>query len=149
MSNIISCTRKIEFDAAHRVVGHGSKCRFLHGHRYCLEANFISPKLDRLGMVVDFGDIKKILGKWINDNFDHNVILSQEDKELGDYISKTLGQNVFYLNSNPTAENIAQYILEFPCRDLFKDSTLICNHVRLYETPNCYVDVFNKDNLEF
>jgi 6-pyruvoyltetrahydropterin/6-carboxytetrahydropterin synthase len=54
----ISCTRRIEFDAAHRVMEHESKCKHLHGHRYALEATFVAPDLDTLGRVVEFGVIK-------------------------------------------------------------------------------------------
>ncbi len=50
----ISCTRRIEFDAAHRVMRHEGKCKHLHGHRYALEATFSASGLDALGRVIDF-----------------------------------------------------------------------------------------------
>ena len=53
---MIICTRKLEFDSAHRVMEHESKCKMLHGHRYALEASFAATKLDNLGRVIDFGE---------------------------------------------------------------------------------------------
>ena len=107
---MIECTRKIEFDAGHRVIGHENKCQYLHGHRYVLEITATSSKLNGIGMVVDFGLLKSIMKKWIDNNFDHNVILSKDDQDLGKYIEKYTGQSVYYLPSNPTAENIALHL---------------------------------------
>lgn len=140
MKNTITCTRRIEFDAAHRVMLHESKCKHLHGHRYALEATFFAPKLDTLGRVVDFGVIKEKLGGWIDEHWDHATILCAEDKELGDAIAKRTGQKIFYLPANPTAENMALYVLREVCPTLFGNHDIGCSRIRLWETPNCYVD---------
>jgi 6-pyruvoyltetrahydropterin/6-carboxytetrahydropterin synthase len=137
----ITCTRRIEFDAAHRVMQHEGKCKHLHGHRYALEASFVGDGLDDLGRVVDFGVIKEKLGAWINENWDHATILFDQDKALGKAISDITGQKIFYLHQNPTAENMAQYVFETICPKLFSELGISCTHVRLYETPNCYTDV--------
>jgi len=137
----LTCTRRIEFDAAHRVVGHEGKCKHVHGHRYALEATFASRELDTIGRVVDFGVIKDVLGKWIDDNWDHTAILFDEDKPLGKAISSITGQKIFYLPANPTAENMAEYIIHTVCPKLFADLPIQCTRIRLYETPNCYADV--------
>ncbi len=137
----IQCGRRIEFDAAHRVMQHEGKCKHLHGHRYGLEASFAASGLDALGRVVDFAVIKEKLGGWINDNWDHATILFDQDKALGSAIESHTGQKIFYLASNPTAENMAEYIIKEVCPALFKDDGITCTHIRLYETPNCYVDV--------
>src|SRR5262245_52482042 len=73
------CTRKLEFDAGHRVLGHGGKCRHLHGHRYVAEVTCYAEELDKLGFVVDFSVIKTVVGDWIDENFDHNMILNPKD----------------------------------------------------------------------
>ncbi len=138
MASII-CTRRLEFDAAHRVMEHESKCKFLHGHRYVIEASFAAKELDSIGRVVDFGVIKEKLGAWIDNNWDHNTILFDKDKELGKAINSVTGQSVFYLPANPTAENMAAYLLENICPNLFADYELKCVSIRLYETPNCSV----------
>lgn len=137
---MISCTRKIYFDAAHRVMEHESKCKLLHGHRYVIEATFTADELDKLGRVIDFGIVKEVLGDWIDGNFDHNTILHADDKELGNAIKNNTGQNIFYLPVNPTAENIADYLLNEVCPELFKGKGVKCIQIRLHETPNCYAD---------
>lgn len=71
----MECTRRIAFDAAHRVVGHNFKCKYLHGHRYTLEITAKTAELNEMGMVVDFGELKQIMKTWIDKNFDHNTIL--------------------------------------------------------------------------
>jgi 6-pyruvoyltetrahydropterin/6-carboxytetrahydropterin synthase len=138
---MLECTRKIEFDAAHRVVGHENKCKYLHGHRYVLEITASSFKLNEIGMVADFGLLKTVMKEWIDTHFDHNVILNVSDKSLGEYIEKYTGQSVYYLNSNPTAENIALHLLEDVIPLLFTKSLFHIEKVKLYETPNCYVEV--------
>jgi len=136
---MITCTRRIEFDAAHRVMEHESKCKYLHGHHYALEVTFAVPKLDKLGRVVDFGIIKSMLGTWIDQHWDHATILSEKDKALGEAIAAKTGQKIFYLPTNPTAENMAEYLLTL-CGELFRGMDIECTGIRLYETPNCYVD---------
>lgn len=140
MANII-CTRRIEFDAAHRVLEHESKCKNLHGHRYAIEVSFSAEGLDALGRVVDFGVIRERLGAWVDENWDHTTILFERDKELGKSISDITGQNIFYLPTNPTAENMAAYLLEKVCPILFADLNIVCVGIRLHETPNCSVQV--------
>ncbi len=137
---MLTCTRRIEFDAAHRVMLHESKCKHLHGHRYALEATFAAEALDPLGRVVDFGVIRERLGAWIDDHWDHATILHEKDRELGDAIASRTGQKIFYLGGNPTAENMANYIFKDICPGLFKDHAIRCTRIRLWETPNCYVD---------
>lgn len=138
---MITCTRRIEFDAAHRILNHESKCKMLHGHRYVIEAQFSSKELDNLGRIIDFGVIQEVLGTWIDDNFDHNTILFIKDQDLGKQISAATGQEIFYLNENPTAENIAKFLFEEICPKLFAEKEVKCTSIRLYETPNCYADV--------
>lgn len=142
---MISCTRKIEFDAAHRIVNHESKCKMLHGHRYVVEATFVikgdENSLDNLGRVVDFGVIYELLGGWINVNFDHNTILWKEDKILGEEIAKITKQKIYYLDENPTAENIAKYLFQKICPLLFVDTDVKCIELKIYETPNCHAKI--------
>lgn len=113
----------------------------LHGHRYALEATFSAKKLDDLGRVIDFGVIREVLGAWIDDNFDHNTILSIKDKKLGDLIASETKQKIYYINETPTAENIAKYIFEEICPKLFAEKNVKCVSIKLYETPNCFAHV--------
>ena len=140
MAATVTCTRRIEFDAAHRILEHESKCKHMHGHRYALEATFSAGSLDKLGRVIDFGVVKEKLGDWIMEHWDHATILSEKDRALGESISAKTGQRIFYLPANPTAEHMAEYLLSTVCPGLFTGMDITCTRVRLYETPNCYVD---------
>ncbi len=123
---MIECSRKIDFDAGHRVIGHKNKCQYLHGHRYSLEITATALELDELGMVTDFVVLKKNIKTWIDTNFDHNIILHK---------------NEYYINSNPTDENIALHLWKDVIPLLFAKSSFQILRIRLYETPNCYVEV--------
>ncbi len=140
--SIITCTRKIEFDAAHRVMGYHGKCRMLHGHRYKIEATFAAEALSALGMVIDFASIKDVLNGWLLEHWDHNIILNSEDNELGGRISDLTGQKVYYLDYNPTAENMAHYLINYVCPKLFEKHNVKCIKVKLYETTNCYSEAY-------
>lgn len=139
---MITCTRKLHFDSAHRVVNHESKCKMLHGHRYVVEVSFIANNgLDELGRVIDFSVVKEKLKTWIDENWDHNTILWEKDVSLGGLIEKELSQKIFYLPHNPTAENMAVYLLEEICPKLFAGENVKCIKIKLSETPNCYAEV--------
>lgn len=132
----LSITRRLEFDAAHRVKLHESKCKNLHGHRYVVEVTVTAPELDALGRVVDFGVIKEKLGTWIDTHWDHQTILWEEDRALGEAVNAQTHQPIYYLPTNPTAENMAKYLLEKICPQLFT-APLKTVSVKLWETPNC------------
>jgi 6-pyruvoyltetrahydropterin/6-carboxytetrahydropterin synthase len=138
---MIECTRRIEFDAGHRVIGHQHKCKYLHGHRYVLEITAMSTELNELGMVVDFGELKNIIKDWIDENLDHNVILHQDDEALGSLIASQTGQNIYYLKSNPTAENIALHLKSDIIPKLFTKNSFNIVRLKLFETPNSFVEV--------
>ncbi len=135
----LSCTRRIEFDAAHRIIGHNGKCKYLHGHRYVVEASF-TCEIQR-DMVIDFGLIKEKISGWIDNNWDHTTILSRDDEQLGRSIEKYTNQKIFYTNQSPTAENMALFLINSVIPSLFENCDFHCNKLRLYETPNCYAEV--------
>lgn len=154
--------RRMEFDSGHRVLRHESKCKHLHGHRYVclLHVRCERSEMDALGRVVDFGVVKDIVGRWIDANLDHNMILHPEDPLLqdieidGKFISglelgtDLVGRPPYVMPlsmPNPTAENIAQVILDM-AKVLIHDVTAIkvCG-IELYETPNCSVRIFDDE----
>lgn len=144
----LEVTRKIEFDAAHRVVGHGGKCINLHGHRYVAEITVCAAygdKLDALDMVIDFSVIKSVVGAWVDEHWDHGCLLNSEDPLLlechSDDHARIFGPkevNIF-TNCNPTAEVLAQTLFGV-ARTLLDAHPIIVQRVRLYETPNCWAD---------
>ena len=136
----ISCARRLEFDAAHRVLRHESKCAHLHGHRYAVEIVCQAPTLDTVGRVVDFGVVKDRVGTWLDERWDHGTIINREDDELLSWCVRN-GQKRVVLDSEPTAENIAREILLYASREFDGDRAgLSVVAVRVWETPNCWAE---------
>jgi 6-pyruvoyltetrahydropterin/6-carboxytetrahydropterin synthase len=104
-------TRELFFCYGHRLLQYEGKCRHLHGHNGRAVITLEAPDLDRLGMVMDFGHIKRVVQGWIDANLDHKMILHRDDPVLP-YL-RSLGEPFFLLDVNPTAENIARLIFDF------------------------------------
>lgn len=135
--------RRFEFDAGHRVLGHEGKCANLHGHRYAVLLTVKGEK-DKLGRVIDFGKVKEVVGAWIDDKLDHNMLLHKDDPALKVYaMADVFGNKEPFVMPdwapNPTAENIASVIYHH-ARHLLANTEVEVVKVRVYETPNCYAD---------
>ena len=106
---MIVCTRRIEWDAMHRIPLHESKCKAFHGHRYAAEITCVADQLDNLGRVIDFGVIKSKVGTWIDEHWDHTAILMKGDDDPAIQIlaqsNAAHGRPVYWLDQHPTAEN--------------------------------------------
>lgn len=138
---MITCTRKIEFDAAHRVVNHESKCATLHGHRYVCEFTAAAGSLDAIGRVIDFSLLKEKIGSWIDENWDHTTIVFEEDTVTIAALKSMPSYKPPYITSwNPTAENMAEFLLTTICPLLLDKTGVTVTKVRVYETPNCYAE---------
>lgn len=134
-----TCTRRVEFDAGHRVTRHGSKCRNLHGHRYVVELKAAASALDDSGFVIDFGVLKGIVGAWIDENLDHGFVCHPDDPLLP--VVRAQGWKVYVMpDGEPTAENIAAHLFAVGSELLAKSSGVVLVSVRVYETPNCWAD---------
>ena len=132
-----TCTRKLEFDAGHRVWNHGGKCRWPHGHRYVVEVTAQSGELNELGMVIDFGDLKTVCGDFIDQRLDHGFMVYEKDIQMLDALNLLDDSKVQVLPFNPTAENLSQWLFtEF--RTLLLAREIEVTRVMLYETPNCW-----------
>lgn len=135
---MITVTRVLEFDAGHRVVNHESKCATLHGHRYKIEIIATAPGLDPLGRVIDFSVLKKKIGSWIDEHWDHTCILWHADgKTIAALKSIPRYKEPFIADWNPTAENMADYLLRVLCPKLLADTEVKIKKVTVWETPNC------------
>lgn len=145
-------TRIFEFDSAHRVMNEKVKCFNLHGHRFKVELTFEYFTKGSLGYAIDFKEIKRIAGTWLDEKFDHASILNPMDEQLIS-LCKSNGWKFYIMglgrtdDINPSAENIASEIFYslgriFGCN--FKGLLFLTN-VRLYETPNCWVDACKSD----
>jgi 6-pyruvoyltetrahydropterin/6-carboxytetrahydropterin synthase len=137
----LSCTRIIEFDAAHRIIGHESKCATLHGHRYKIEITARpTDGLDAVGRVIDFGVIKTKCGRWIDHFWDHTCILKNGDPLIEAILSDKISFKPPYIVEwNPTAENMCTFLFSEFSR-LLSEFNISVTKIRVYETPNCYAE---------
>jgi len=124
-------TREIDFCYGHRLLNYEGKCRYLHGHNGTAVIAIQSDRLDKRGMVLDFSEIKQVVSKWIDENLDHRMILCDKDPAVG--VLRELGEPLYLLDRNPTAENIAREIFEFT-----SDHGFPIVECRLWETPHCF-----------
>ena len=123
-------TREIAFCYGHRLLNYDGKCRHLHGHNGRAVITVEGRKLDARGMLVDFGDIKQHVQRWIDENLDHNMLLCRDDPLLP--VLRERGERVFVMDENPTAENIARLIYEQA-----RAAGLPVVEVVLWETEHC------------
>jgi 6-pyruvoyltetrahydropterin/6-carboxytetrahydropterin synthase len=124
-------TREIDFCYGHRLLNYNGKCKYLHGHNGRAVITIESAKLDSRGMVIDFTEIKEIVSKWIDENLDHRMILHRDDPAVG--ALRNLGEPMYLIDTNPTAENIARLIF-----DHARSEGLPIVEARLWETPHCF-----------
>jgi 6-pyruvoyltetrahydropterin/6-carboxytetrahydropterin synthase len=145
-------TRRLEFDAGHRIPDHASQCRHLHGHRYALEITLSGDiiRADGLpanGMVVDFGDVKAIAKQHVVDVWDHAFLAYRGDTAVVDFLQAIPGHKTVLLDVVPTAENLAVAafrILDPLYTGVYKNHVRL-EQVRIYETPNCWADAHRSD----
>jgi 6-pyruvoyltetrahydropterin/6-carboxytetrahydropterin synthase len=124
-------TREIHFCYGHRLLDYDGKCRHLHGHNGTAVITLAGDRLDRRGMVVDFSDLKRVVGGWIDATLDHTMLLHKDDPVLP--LLREKAERVHVLDVNPTAENIAKLIFDYAAAQGFP-----VVEVRLWETPSCY-----------
>jgi 6-pyruvoyltetrahydropterin/6-carboxytetrahydropterin synthase len=123
-------SRKIDFCYGHRLLNYEGKCRHLHGHNGTAIITLESAQLDERGMLLDFSDIKHRVSAWIDENLDHRMILHREDP-VADVLQK-MGEPLFLIGTNPTAENLARLIFDYTLSQGFP-----VVEVQLWETPKC------------
>ena len=137
-----SAVRKIHFCYGHRVMNHESKCSTLHGHNGVIWVHVTPIKeLDSLGRVIDFSVVKTIVGGWVEDNWDHTMIIFKDDLKTVDLLSQAPSfKPLFVFDKNPTAENLAHFLLWEICPKLLKGKGVIVHKIVFWETENCYVE---------
>lgn len=121
--------QQLDISCGHRVVGHEGKCRHLHGHGYVIHftCEAENNELDQVGRVIDFGEVKSRLCMWLEDNWDHKFLAWNKDPVIGhlqnlitdapdgaDDCPETdiFNESVVFVPFNPTAENMAQYLVD-------------------------------------
>jgi len=126
-----SVTKRIEFCYGHRLMDYDGVCQHPHGHNAVVEVHIEADTLDGRNMVADFGDIKRIVKGWIDRELDHKMILRTDDPLVA--ALQKMGEPVYLLDSNPTAERIAQLIY-----DKSREHGLPVSRVTVWETPTSW-----------
>lgn len=158
-------TREHRICCGHRVVGHESKCKFIHGHEYRFEFHVEGINLDKVGRVLDFGVIKEKLCMWLEDYWDHKLLMWDRDPMLnvfrfvkgqtfsvqGQELSEPANDplmSVWLVPVNPTVENLAMHFVEdIAPKVLFGTNTKLVL-LRLWETDKCSAIYRAGDNVK-
>ena len=145
----IRITKQFTFETAHALYGYDGKCKNIHGHSYKLDVTVIGqPIADtsnvKCGMVIDFGDLKKIVKAEVVDVMDHAIVLNQHTPhiQLAEDLKKT-GHNVVLVDYQPTSENM---VIDFAKRIQSKLSSELSLHsLKLRETETAFAEWYASD----
>ena len=137
VSDTISCTKRLTFCAGHRVMGDACKCQDIHGHNYVV---YVTAEAPSLGVV--FRCIGQRLGQWLGEKWDHGFIVFVDDEVMMTLLNggPLVTHKHFVLPTNPTAENLAAYLLREVCPTLFADTQITITRIQVHETEDCYAD---------
>lgn len=149
MSNI-RITKQFSFEAGHALYGYDGKCKNLHGHSYHLFVTVIGTPIKdtsnvKFGMVIDFGDLKKIVKEEIVDVFDHTMIFNKNTPHL-DLANdlKEQGHNVILTDYQPTTEMM---VIDFAEKIKSRLPENIKLHsIKLQETATSFAEWYASDN---
>ncbi len=140
-------TRRLEFDAGHRIPHHDSRCRHVHGHRYAIEITLsgeiiASEGAAQHGMIMDFSKVKAIAQRHVVDKWDHAFLACRTDTALLEFLQSLPGQRTVIFDGPPTAELLAVNAFRILDPEYHSEygNNLRLEQVRVYETPNCWAD---------
>lgn len=137
---MITAERYHDISCGHRVFGHESKCAHLHGHNYRITFVCRGRALDNVGRVIDFSVIKEKLCMWVEEVWDHKFLIWMED-DLCLPLRALDPTGVVWTDFNPTAENMAQYLLQHIGPRQLADTGVRLVSVRVEETRKCSATV--------
>ena len=145
---MITITRKLEFDAGHRIPDHKSQCRNLHGHRYTLEITLVGEVIEEEGssdngMIMDFSDVKALAKEHLVDIWDHAFLVYAKDTAVRSFLASIPDHKTVVINKIPTVENLARTAFD-TLRTVYHDrygTGLRLHKLVLHETPNCWAEI--------
>lgn len=149
--NIVRVTKSFNFETAHALYGYDGKCKNIHGHSYKLFVTVKGTPIQeadnpKFGMVIDFGDIKKIVKNEVVDKFDHAILLNVNSphKELGEELMSQ-GHKVIFTQYQPSCENMLLDMVNLIAPKL--DASVKLQSIRLHETETSYAEWIAEDNI--
>lgn len=147
----IRITKEFRFETGHALYGYDGKCRNIHGHSYHLSVTVIGTPITeegnvKLGMVVDFGDLKEIVKREVVDPFDHATIFNGNSPHvsLANMLEKE-GHKVILTDYQPSSENM---VIDFAARiSKHLPSGVDLHSLRLRETGTAYAEWYADDQV--
>ena len=141
--SIIKITKQFSFEMAHALRNYDGLCRNIHGHSYKMDITLAGQPLHdesspKNGMVMDFGDLKRLVNEEIISLLDHALVLNHKTDDKLIEVLKQNFEKIVVVDFQPTTENLLNYIAEKLKRRLPK-SVKLCR-VRLRETDTSYAD---------
>ena len=150
MEKNIRITKQFSFETGHALYGYDGKCKNVHGHSYKLLVTVIGKPISdstnvKFGMVIDFGDLKKIITEEIVDVFDHATVFNKNTPhlELAQELQRH-GHNVLLVDYQPTSEMMVLDFSEKITKRLPKSIKL--HSLKLQETDSAFAEWFESDN---
>lgn len=124
-----------DISVGHRVYNHESKCAHLHGHNYRIHFHCQAEQLDSVGRVIDFSEIKSSLCMWLEDFWDHKMLIWNQDPWYK--VLAELDPTVVPVPFNPTAENMAEYLVKVVGPIQLQGTGIRLVFCRVEETRKC------------
>jgi 6-pyruvoyltetrahydropterin/6-carboxytetrahydropterin synthase len=148
--NKIRITKQFDFETGHALYGYDGKCKNVHGHSYKLAVTVIGNPIEdttnvKYGMVIDFGDLKKIVMSEIVDKFDHATVFNKNTPHIE--LARELesrGHSIILVDYQPTSEMMLTDFAEKIKRRLPKSVKL--HSLKLQETGTSHAEWFASDN---
>lgn len=141
--------KEFQLSMGHRIPNHKSKCKNLHGHSYIyrvyVEDKIITtPNSSDEGMIIDFGDLKEIVLKTIDEKFDHSFMIYNLDPICTDWTSSALYDSfkINIVDFIPTAENICKHWFEL-LEVKFREKNIKLKKIAVWETPTSCAEYEN------
>ncbi len=136
----LTIMKRIRFCAGHRLFKHEGKCAFFHGHNYIADIYVTGEEVDAVGRLVDFSILKEKFNGWIDEFWDHGFLLNEVD-ENGIAAARMVDPCKYFLMPyNPTAENMARYLLEEVSPELLADRPIRVSRVVIWETEDSFAE---------
>ena len=145
----IRLSKEFRFEMAHALWNYDGLCKNIHGHSYILRVTVIGTPINddnhvKNGMVMDFGDLKRIVNEQIVDRLDHTVVLNEESPYQKVLELPQMGGRHVITPYQPTCENM---LVDFAQRIKSNLSQNVELHsLRLHETANSFAEWFAEDN---
>lgn len=149
--SIIRLTKEFTFEAAHMLEGYDGLCREIHGHSYRLFVTIkgepiTDPNSPKMGMVMDFGLLKRIVNEQIVNRLDHSFMM--RNTPMAEDVLERLGytfEKVVLTDYQPTCENMLSDFAERLLGALPEDIELYS--LRLHETATSFAEWYASDNF--